>query len=339
MNAAEHLFEPLQCFDALFSARLGMRFRQRADEQSVGGDFHRLGQRLDERQKGFKPVVRQLPREGDEFVEQDHARPRQLQDLDHQLGARVGSGRFRLGDDFQTAIAGEPPGDITPKRVNLGTILHDERHVGPLRGTNEHGHLRPLPAAQPGALEQRPNTFETLWFGGLGQVIDGKHRMRLAAAERCLQTDDRITALAREALQTARQHAPQPFGQERDAEEILRRAIILGRVACIDREEVGGELGLLEAIGQDVGVRQDCVDPGFQPFGQRARLFGCGREIELRRGYGGCRRWPCGDRRENARLPLRIVELLQLRDLVCRGLHRTQQLVHGVEVSDRLVVL
>ena len=61
-------------------------------------------------------------------------------------------------------------------------------------------------------------------LGGLGEVIDGKHGVRLAAAESRLKPDDRIAALARKPLQTARQDAPQPFGQERDAEEILRRA-------------------------------------------------------------------------------------------------------------------
>ena len=169
--------------------------------------------------------------------------------------------------------------------MDLGTVLHDERNVSSLRRTDEHRHLGTLPAAQPGALEQRSDAFEVIRLGGLGEVIDGKHRVRLAAAERRLKADDRIAALARKPLQTACQDAPQPFSQERDAEEILRRAVILGRVACIDREEVGSEFGLLEAIGQDVGMRQGDVDPRFQPFGRRAKLFGWRREIEL---GGGC---------------------------------------------------
>ena len=74
---------------------------------------------------------------------------------------------------------------------------------------------------------------------------DGEHGVRLAAAKSRLKPDDRITALARQPLQTACQDAPQPLGQERDAEEILRRPIILGRVAGIDREKVGGEFSLL----------------------------------------------------------------------------------------------
>ena len=65
----------------------------------------------------------------------------------------------------------------------------------------------------------------------------------------------------------------QPFGQKGDAEEVLGERIVLGRVAGVDREQVGGELRLLEAIGEHVRVRQSDLDPRLQRL-RRCRLFG-----------------------------------------------------------------
>ena len=88
--------------------------------------------------------------------------------------------------------------------------------------------------------------------------------MRLAAAERGLQPDNRIAARARKPLQAAHQHPLQSFGEECDAEEVLGSPVVFGRMTGIDREQVGRELCLLEAIGEHVRVWQRHFDPGSQ---------------------------------------------------------------------------
>src|ERR1017187_8330094 len=141
------------------------------------------------------------------------------------------------------------------------------------------------------------------------EVVYGEHRMRLAAAERSLKPYDRIATRARKPLEAAHQHPPQSLGEKCDAKEVLGSPIVFCRMARVDREQIGRELRLLEAIGEHVRVRKSYLDPRFQPLARSGPLS-CGRrKIERRssrRSWNGWRR--CGD----TRVALGVVEFFQL---------------------------
>src|SRR5579863_1634252 len=134
--------------------------------------------------------------------------------------------------------------------MDFGTVLQDQRRVRTFRRADKHSDLRFFPSGKPSVSEQRGNAFEMIKFSRLREVVDREHRMGLAAAESGLEPDDRIAALPGQPLETARENTPQPFSEKGNAKEILRRAVILSRMAGIDREEIGGELRLFEAIGE-----------------------------------------------------------------------------------------
>jgi hypothetical protein len=93
-------------------------------------------------------------------------------------------------------------------------------------------------------------------------------------------------------LQAARQYTLQPFGEERDAEEIFRVCVVLRRVPSIDREQIGGKFSLIESVGEHVRVRQCHFDPGLQWFERGL----ANRNVELRRWRRLRHRGGCGDR-------------------------------------------
>ena len=82
------------------------------------------------------------------------------------------------------------------------------------------------------------------------QVIDGQHGVRLAAAERGLQLDDRLAALAAQPLGDLREQQPHAFGDEGPLEERGRVLVLGSRLAGADGGDVGRELRLLECALQ-----------------------------------------------------------------------------------------
>ena len=58
-----------------------------------------------------------------------------------RFGAGIGPCGLRFGDEFQSRIAGKPPGDIAPERVDLGAVFELERDVRSLGRTDEHRDL------------------------------------------------------------------------------------------------------------------------------------------------------------------------------------------------------
>ena len=95
-------------------------------------------------------------------------------------------------------------------------------------------------------------------------MIDGKHGVRLAAAERGLKLDNRVAALAVEATGNGCEQQAHSLGDEGALEE-CRRVLILPRgLAGVNRRDVGGELGLLERTFEHVRVRDGDFSPRFQ---------------------------------------------------------------------------
>src|SRR5258708_35738526 len=99
---------------------------------------------------------------------------------------------------------------------------------------------------------------------GFSEVVYSEHRMRLAAAKGGLKPYDWITARARKPLEAARQHPPQSLGEKCDAKKVLGSPIVFCRMTCVDCEQVGRGLRLLETIGENVRVRQCRLDPRVQ---------------------------------------------------------------------------
>lgn len=64
------------------------------------------------------------------FIEQDHARPGELEHfVDHQFGARACARCFRLSNQLQTAIARDPPGDIAPERIDARARFDEPTNI------------------------------------------------------------------------------------------------------------------------------------------------------------------------------------------------------------------
>ncbi|GJH23037.1 hypothetical protein CBA19CS42_00995 [Caballeronia novacaledonica] len=88
--------------------------------------------------------------------------------------------------------------------------------------------------------------------------------MRLAAAERGLQLDDRIAAFAAQPLDDGFEQEAHAFGDEGALEE-ERGALIFGRgCAVVNTRQVRREFGLLEHVLPNVLVRNGDFTPGFQ---------------------------------------------------------------------------
>jgi hypothetical protein len=102
-------------------------------------------------------------------------------------------------------------------------------------------------------------------------MVQGEHRVGLAAAEVGLQLDHRVAArLAGQASERALEQAGQALGQIGAAEELDRIAVFLGRVAPRHLGEVGSELGLDVTAARDVGVGRHDLAPGLEPGLRRA---------------------------------------------------------------------
>ena len=101
-------------------------------------------------------------------------------------------------------------------------------------------------------------------------------------------------------------------------------------MASVDREEIGRELGFLEAIGENVRVRQRDLDPRLQAIcaGPSAQA-----RLGARSSFGAAGR----DR--HARLALLVIEPLQLGDFSAGAFASASNLVHGVEIAQCLIVL
>ena len=75
------------------------------------------------------------------------------------------------------------------------------------------------------------------------QVVNGQHRVRLAAAESGLELDHRVAAFATEPLDHRVQQQPHAFGDEGTPEE-QRRVLVSAFRARMHARQVGGEFSL-----------------------------------------------------------------------------------------------
>ena len=226
--------------------------------------------------------------------------------------------------------------------MDAGTLVKLQADVRPGAGPDEDGDLRLGETGDPGLVEHVAHAGKGARIAAVAgearEVVEGEHRMGLAAAERGLKPKDRIAAGAGEPLRRRRQHASQALGDVGDLEELGRRRVVALGMARVDGEEVGGEFGLPGAVLDHVLVRQGDLDPGLQRLAAgRLRALGWRRQVELRRGDRRRRRrgWRrCG----HAGAALRVIGGLQLGLERLRRLEQRREFDEGMQIAQRVRV-
>ena len=164
------------------------------------------------------------------LVDQDETRPILVKNLAERI---AGAGRALVvpGDARVRGSLPQLPGELAPqgaddRAVGLGggiarrNLVADQNH--PLR----HRQAFRARFAQHGVDADQL----ARWRAG-EQVVQGKHRMRLAAAEVGLQLHDRVAAPPAEPAHRTNQHRPEAFGEVGAAEELDRVPILCGAFA------------------------------------------------------------------------------------------------------------
>jgi hypothetical protein len=165
--------------------------------------------------------------------------------------------------------AAQLPGQIAPQRAHHLPIALDGL-VGRRLDAVEH---RDASARQFRDLRRVQDGRDALQVAGrhlaLGQVIDRKHRVRLAATERGLQLDDRVAALARQALDHRVEQQAHALGDEGALEEQLRVLVLGVAVPAMNPRQVGRELRLLERALEHILVRYGDFTPRLERHDRR----------------------------------------------------------------------
>ncbi|HEU0275062.1 MAG TPA: hypothetical protein VFQ83_11095 [Candidatus Udaeobacter sp.] len=95
-------------------------------------------------------------------------------------------------------------------------------------------------------------------------MIDGKHRVGFAAAERSLQLNDRIASAPGQAFDYGIEQQTHSFGDKCSLEK-ERRVLIFGcRRTVVNAGQVGGELGLLKSALKNIFVRNGDFAPRLE---------------------------------------------------------------------------
>ena len=93
---------------------------------------------------------------------------------------------------------------------------------------------------------------------------DRQHGVGLAATEGGLQLDDRVAAIAGQALGHRREQGAHALGDEGALEEQHRVLVLRRGGAVMDTGDVGRELGTNEGAPMDILVRDGDFAPGLQ---------------------------------------------------------------------------
>ena len=107
-------------------------------------------------------------------------------------------------------------------------------------------------------------TGQRIAFCPVHQVVDRQHGVRLAAAERRLQLDDRVATFARQTLHHGIEQQTHALGDEGALEKQRRILVLRRRRAIVDTRQICGELGLLESALQHIFMRNGDFAPGFE---------------------------------------------------------------------------
>ena len=95
-------------------------------------------------------------------------------------------------------------------------------------------------------------------------MIQREHAVGFAAAEGCLQLDDRLTVPAGNALEALHQQAAHALGDIGACKEFHRIAVLKRALPAGDLGEVGGKFRILIPALGDIRMRLDHVPPTGQ---------------------------------------------------------------------------
>ena len=205
----------------------------------------------------------QLTCVGDPLVDQNQARTV----LDEQLAQHVARARrllIVLGDAGERLLAAKLPGQLAPQRTDHGAVRLGRRISWGDLVADEHHALHLRQALGAGLAHHRIGAGQVRDRRPGKQVIQGEHRVRLAAAEVRLQLDDRIAAFAADPPNGADEEALQAFGEVGPPEELLRVLVLGAALADVDLPEIRRELRLLVPSTRDVGVGRHHLTPRLQ---------------------------------------------------------------------------
>ena len=162
-------------------------------QQAVAGQLRRFGQRLRERELrleaacGQIALVVELARIGDPLVDQDQART----EVDEELPQRVAGARRALVVRGEPGIgfpAAQLPGELAPQRPHDGAAVLRHRVAGRDAVAHQHDALHRRQLRHAGVPHQRVDARQLRRGDARAQVIEGEHRVGLAAAEVGLRT-------------------------------------------------------------------------------------------------------------------------------------------------------
>ena len=284
LHAAEYVCDALQRAPARLAADFDVGFGDGGHENGAAAGADRFRQLLHKGLQSVETARRQpvdavnLARIGHQLVDQDQARPAGVE----QRAQGVGAGRRALAvgrahEVVELAVARLPHelrSDFAPQRADCdaGQVRRPPLLRRIERRPHQDRDARPRPPADPRFVQQPRNVRQTLQRRAAGQEMEKRQqRMRLAAAERRFQLDDRFAAQPVDAPQRLGQQTPQPHGHV-GAREKLHRILIFGRRrAAHNLRQVRRELRLPVAPRRHVGVGARYFAPRAQPPARNRR--------------------------------------------------------------------
>ena len=251
----------------MLAAGLELGLRQRAQEDGVGHQLARFGQRLQERQVAVVAAAAQelagleLADVGDQLVHQHHARRVGREQRREHVLARRGAGGVGRLDGRERFLAAELPGELAPQGADAGRAVLPGLSGG-VGVAVEDRDPRLRHVEQPGLVEQGRDAGEVAQGAAAGgEVVDGEQGVGLAAAEGGLQLDHRLAARAVQALRHLDEQQAHALGDEGALEEGGGVLVLARRLAGAHGGDVGGELRLQEGAFEHVGMGNGDLSP------------------------------------------------------------------------------
>ena len=249
-----------------------IRRRQADHEQATRGELGRFGERLREGELRLESAGRQvalvvqLPHVGHPLVDQDQTGAVVVEERPQRITGVGGVGVVG-GDAGERLLAPQLPSQLAPQRPDHGPVGFRDRVARRDLVADQHYPSNGRHLGRAGVPQHCVDAGQIARRRAREEVVQGEHRVGLAAAEVRLELDYRVAGSAAEALHGPRQHALQTLGQMRAPEELDRIAVLVGSFSQMHLPEIGGKLGLLVPPARHVPVRRDDLPPRLQGGG------------------------------------------------------------------------
>ena len=206
---------------------------------------------------------------GHPFIHQDQAGPVLHEELPEDIPG-AGGEFVVLGDAGEGLLAAKLIGQFTPHRVDHGAIGLGHRVAGGDFVPHQHHPISLGEGLHASFSQHRVHSRELAGADPREQVVEGQHRVGLAAAEVGLELDHRVAAGPGHPLDASHQQALEAVGEVGPPEELSGLPILVAAFAQVDLPEVRGELRLLVTATGHIGMRGYDLAPGLKGRG------GCG---------------------------------------------------------------